>query len=325
MAKYPDWIYRQSAVLPYRRGASGLKVLLITSRKGKRWILPKGIVEPGMTAGTSAAKEALEEAGIKGEIWERSLASYADKKWGGTCAVEVFPMQVSVELADWPEAAIRRREWLTVDEAAARIDKVGLRNVVLGLPKAMTTHDDKGRHYVADTIVPPRVLYLFRHAKSSWDEPGLEDFARPLAPRGERAGEAMRNYMKVADVRPRLVLCSSAVRTRQTLDAVLPAFDRDVDVAYENGLYHGGASDLTKRLRHVPDEVTSIMLVGHNPTLQALAESLVDGGDAEAMARLQDKFPTGALATLVYRQDHWRDVEPGACELHSFVVPRELG
>ena len=90
-APYPAWIYRQSAVLPYRRRDGNLEVLLITSRGGRRWVLPKGIVEPGMTAPVSAAKEAREEAGIEGAVSERVLGSYRQDKWGGTCRIEVFP------------------------------------------------------------------------------------------------------------------------------------------------------------------------------------------------------------------------------------------
>jgi phosphohistidine phosphatase len=68
VAKVPDWIYRQSAVIAYRRRPRGVEVLLITSRKGTRWVLPKGVVEPGLSPATSAAKEALEEAGVRGTV-----------------------------------------------------------------------------------------------------------------------------------------------------------------------------------------------------------------------------------------------------------------
>lgn len=71
----PEWMYRQSAVIPYRFGADGLEVLLITSRKRKRWVLPKGVVEPGMTPAGSAEKEAFEEAGIEGRVDDRPLGS----------------------------------------------------------------------------------------------------------------------------------------------------------------------------------------------------------------------------------------------------------
>ena len=131
--KVPDWMYRQSAVIPYRVGADGLEVLLITSRKRKRWVLPKGVVEPGMTPADSAEKEAFEEAGIEGRVDDRSLGSYQYRKWGGTCTVEVFAMRVTGESDEWPEAEVRTRAWLTPAEAAGRVDEADLKQMIADL------------------------------------------------------------------------------------------------------------------------------------------------------------------------------------------------
>ena len=122
-------MYRQSAVIPYRRGPSGLEVLLVTSRKGTRWVLPKGVVEPDLSPAVSAAKEALEEARVRGAIDDEPLGTYQYRKWGGTCTVQVFAMEVEEEVADWPEAGLRRRAWLTVDDARRRVDEVALRQI----------------------------------------------------------------------------------------------------------------------------------------------------------------------------------------------------
>ena len=134
MAQRPDWIYRQSAALPYRGQGKYLEVLLITSRNGHRWLPPKGIVEPGMTAPESAAKEALEEAGVRGEISDRGLGHYTQHKWGGVCKIEVFPMRVTAELSDWSEADVRRREWLPIARAVERIEDKTLREIISRLP-----------------------------------------------------------------------------------------------------------------------------------------------------------------------------------------------
>ena len=122
-------MYRQSAVIPYRRGPSGLEVLLVTSRKGTRWVLPKGVVEPYLSPAASAAKEALEEAGVRGAIDDERIGTYQYRKWGGTCTVQVFAMEVEQEEADWPEANTRRRAWLTVDDARRRFDEAALRQM----------------------------------------------------------------------------------------------------------------------------------------------------------------------------------------------------
>jgi 8-oxo-dGTP pyrophosphatase MutT (NUDIX family) len=137
MAKYPDWMYRQSAVLPYRIRDGDLEVLLVTSRKGTRWVLPKGVVEPELTPPESAAKEALEEAGIEGEVSEQELGNYSYKKWGGVCKVQVFLMKVTTELDTWPEGDRRHREWLTIGAAAKRVTERRLRDLIRRVPQAI--------------------------------------------------------------------------------------------------------------------------------------------------------------------------------------------
>ena len=323
MIKSTNWIYRQSAILPYRRQDDDPEVLVISSRKGKRWVLPKGIVEPGMTAAASAAKEAREEAGVEGRVMTQSLGTYKHKKWGGTCEVEVFPMEVTNELAEWPERALRRREWVGLEEAAKRLDRDQLGKIVRRLRDAVE-EAAKGNRTWAEAGAPPRLIYLLRHAKSSWDDPRLADFDRPLAPRGRRASETMGRYLKLADVRPDVILCSSSTRTRETLERVLPDLDGEVPVRYEKALYHAGASALMNRLRRLPDKVNAVLLIGHNPAMHALAVGLAGAGDADAMARLEAKFPTAGLVTFVVQRKSWRDLGPETCELHSFVVPRDL-
>lgn len=324
MAQWPDWIYRQSAALPYRGHGDNLELLLITSRGGRRWLPPKGIVEPGLTAPESAAKEAFEEAGVRGEISARGLGRYVQRKWGGICDIEVFPMRVTDELSDWPEAGTRRREWLPVSQAVKRIQNKTLRKIIHRLPEALGRHPEGDRQAVEPDRPSPRLIYLFRHAKSSWDNPDLEDSDRPLAPRGRRAVETIRDYMAFAEVRPELVLCSIALRTRATLKGIRLAIGEVVPVSCDRGLYHADSRALMDRLRGLPDDLASVMMVGHNPALQSLAIALSGRGDDDAMARMHSKFPTGGLATLAFRGENWSALAPGGCELHSFVVPRDL-
>ena len=130
MRTRPDGYYRQSAVIPWRLRDGRVEVLLITSRKRKRWVVPKGIHEPGLTAAASAAKEALEEAGVSGEVSSEPVGEYAYRKWGGTCRVVVFTLRVESGLRRWPEE-FRDREWLSPEAAAARIDEPDLRRLVL--------------------------------------------------------------------------------------------------------------------------------------------------------------------------------------------------
>jgi phosphohistidine phosphatase len=157
-------------------------------------------------------------------------------------------------------------------------------------------------------------LLLLRHAKSSWDDPGLADHDRPLAPRGRKAAALMASYLSEERIRPALVLCSTAVRARETLEGV----GLSDDVVFERELYGASAGELLERLGRVPDSVESAMLIGHNPGMHDLALMLGGTGDVER------KFPTGALATFAF-DGGWSGLGPGRAELVDFVRPKQLG
>jgi cytidylate kinase len=135
MDRVPEHFFEQSAVLPYREERNRLEFLLITSRRRKRWVIPKGVRELDMTPAASAAKEALEEAGIEGELSADPIGTYTYEKWGGTCRVEVFAMAVHTSYDVWSEDC-RDRVWLTPDEAVARLDEPELQQLVRSLAVA---------------------------------------------------------------------------------------------------------------------------------------------------------------------------------------------
>jgi phosphohistidine phosphatase len=164
-------------------------------------------------------------------------------------------------------------------------------------------------------------LYLLRHAKSSWDDITLADHDRPLAPRGLRAAKVMAEHLRRGGIAPELVLCSGSKRTRQTLTAIAPGLGERADVQIRSELYAASAADLLEVLCRVPDQVQSVMLIGHNPGIQDLALSLARGGPE--IARLRSKFPTAALATLEL-EGSWRELVPASAELVSYVKPKEL-
>ena len=127
-------IYRQSGVMAYRLEQNELKILLITSRHRKRWIIPKGIIDFGFSPQESAEKEAFEEAGIKGLIDPRKIGEYQFLKWGGQVTVEVFLFKVTDEQDFWPESSFRQRKWVTIEEAEQLVDLEGLRKILQNLP-----------------------------------------------------------------------------------------------------------------------------------------------------------------------------------------------
>ena len=160
-------------------------------------------------------------------------------------------------------------------------------------------------------------LFLLRHAKSSWEDEDLPDHDRPLAPRGRKAAKRMAKHLRDEGIAPSLVLCSSARRTRETLERVEPRGD----VRVERELYGASASQLLERLRRVPDETQSVMLIGHNPAVQELTLELAADGDR--LADVERRFPTCALATLSL-PGAWSGLEAGAAELVAFVRQKEL-
>jgi phosphohistidine phosphatase len=166
-------------------------------------------------------------------------------------------------------------------------------------------------------------LFVLRHAKSSWDDPGLDDHERPLAPRGRQAVKVVGEHLRKAGIRPALVLCSSSRRTRETLAGVSPGGETLI----EPGLYGASAQDVLDRLRRVRDDVESVMVIGHNPALQILVLRLAVNGasvpDGSDLAAIQQKFPTGALATLTL-ECRWSELAPGSARLAGYVSPKAI-
>ena len=131
-------MYNQSAVIPYRRQNGKLEILLITNRKRKRWVVPKGIIEPHLTPAESAVQEAWEEAGIKGQVQPQPIGHYHYDKWGGTCRVELFLFRVETVHAQWLED-FRQRQWFSVPEAAHHVREKRLQELILQLPQFVET------------------------------------------------------------------------------------------------------------------------------------------------------------------------------------------
>jgi 8-oxo-dGTP pyrophosphatase MutT (NUDIX family) len=121
-------LIRQAAAIPLKGG----QICLVTSRSGKRWVIPKGCFEPGMTAGEIALQEAWEEAGLSGVLSPEPAGSYVYEKAGFTYHVTVFLMHVTDAADDWPERGLRDRCWLTPGHAVARVEEQGLRELIRG-------------------------------------------------------------------------------------------------------------------------------------------------------------------------------------------------
>jgi phosphohistidine phosphatase len=129
--------------------------------------------------------------------------------------------------------------------------------------------------------------------------------------------------MRRKRIRPALVLCSPSLRTRQTLDAIAPSLGKRCSVEFVPELYAASERGLLKRLQALPESVSSVMLIGHNPGLHNLALVLASRG--AHLPQLEEKFPTGVLARFVVHSESWAALRPGDAELVDYVVPRQLG
>jgi phosphohistidine phosphatase len=200
---------------------------------------------------------------------------------------------------------------------AAAVDRSETDWNVRGSERRATRHNEP----VGET----RHLYLLRHAKSGWDDPSQPDHDRPLSDRGRQAVKVLARYVEQRDINPDLVLCSSARRTRETLDGVLPGHPAVV----ERDLFLAGHEQLLQRLGQVEPEIRSVMIVGHNPALQVLTlhlaghESAGRAAGSEGLEEIRNKLPTGALVTLSF-DSLWPDLARGKAELVDYVRPKAL-
>ena len=128
-----EFNFNQSGVIPYRRINDELEILLITSIKKKKWIIPKGYIEFNLSAFESAKKEAFEEAGILGANETIELGSFINEKSIGVCHVVVFAMEVIKIMDDYPEKDKRKRKWFNLKDASANVSVPSISSMILSL------------------------------------------------------------------------------------------------------------------------------------------------------------------------------------------------
>jgi len=169
-----------------------------------------------------------------------------------------------------------------------------------------------------------KTLYLLRHAKSSWKDETLDDFDRPLNKRGRAAATAMGAFLAEQGLAPSQVLCSSAKRTRETLERIQEQLATPVPVRFEKGLYMAEAPALLRRIKRLNDSLAAVMLIIHNPGIAHLAMLLTDERSEPQRSRLNAKFSTGSLAVIDADIARWADLVPQSGTLRSFTRPRDL-
>jgi phosphohistidine phosphatase len=169
-----------------------------------------------------------------------------------------------------------------------------------------------------------KTLILLRHAKSDWSQPGLADFDRPLANRGRKAAPLVGRHLFDKGLVPDLVLCSAAERARQTWELVASEFNGTPEMRLLKSLYLATPSRLLTAIQRTPAEVGKLMLIGHNPGMENLAERLIGTGRKKTLRCLQAKFPTAAVAVIRFPGDDWKTLADRSGELTRFIRPKDL-
>ena len=160
-----------------------------------------------------------------------------------------------------------------------------------------------------------KTLYLLRHAKSSWADGNLADFDRPLNGRGKRAAETIGDYLKANNITPDLILCSTALRTRETLALVTEAAEWTTDVRYDQGIYEASSSRLVEVVSEIENDRDVVMLIGHNSGLEELLFLLT---------QQREEMSTGTLAKIVLNMTTWTAIMETKGAVEWVVSPREL-
>lgn len=167
-----------------------------------------------------------------------------------------------------------------------------------------------------------RQLLLLRHAKSSWADPALDDHSRPLNSRGRDAATKMGEWIKKSNLVPDVALVSDANRTIETWDRLdLPG---SPNVQFMEELYGASPHDQLALLRELPETRLRAMLIGHNPSIGALARGLAEDAIEGPMRPRFLKYPTAGLAVYEIEAETWAELAPECAQLVKFVDPRSL-
>lgn len=164
-----------------------------------------------------------------------------------------------------------------------------------------------------------RHLVLVRHAKA--EAAGSSDAARPLAARGRRDASAVGRWLVEHRIEPDLVVISPARRTRETWDLVSSELSSSPQATIDPRIYENTTDDLLAVVREAAPDARTLVLVGHNPSIEQLAFTLDDGAASAPRTELRDGFPTSAIAVLSVPVD-WADIGPDLGTLEHFAAPR---
>ncbi|MER6981658.1 SixA phosphatase family protein [Streptomyces carpinensis] len=171
------------------------------------------------------------------------------------------------------------------------------------------------------SVAEPRRIVLFRHAKADW--PQVSDHERPLAERGRKDAAVAGRKLADSGVHFDLALCSTATRTRETWKLAVHELPQRPKTVYEERIYEASPGELITVLNETPDDVQNVILIGHNPGVQGLAEVLSGAAEGDARERMNGRgFPAAAFAVVTF-DGSWKSLEPGVATLLDYWAPSE--
>ena len=167
-------------------------------------------------------------------------------------------------------------------------------------------------------------LTILRHAKSSWNDPHLEDFNRPLNERGWKSARRVGRELEKRGVKFDLIIASPAARVRETIDGLTEKLALNVEIRFEPRMYAASEEMLLAIVRDIRESSHTPLLVGHNPGLQQLIVALTHNDGDELRRSVERKFPTAALAQVELPAHRWIEVAPGTGKITDLILPKEL-
>ncbi|HVF29735.1 MAG TPA: histidine phosphatase family protein [Pyrinomonadaceae bacterium] len=159
-----------------------------------------------------------------------------------------------------------------------------------------------------------KTLFVLRHAKSSWEDPDLADFDRPLNDRGNRAAPFMGEVMRQRDLEPEVILSSPAVRARETARLVKENGDIEARIVFDERIYEASVHTLRQVASAVDEKFRSVMVVGHNPGMEGIVRYLTG---------LREAMPTASLAIIDLDISNWSELAPETGTLRAVIRPKD--
>jgi phosphohistidine phosphatase len=160
-----------------------------------------------------------------------------------------------------------------------------------------------------------KTIYIIRHAKSSWDNPSLSDFDRPLNPRGLKTAPMMGTYLSQKGINPDIILSSPALRAAETAHLLKNAASWQAEISFDERIYEASPQTLHHIVKELDGKIPSVLIIGHNPGIESFIRLLTNRVEA---------MPTCSFAHIVCRENLWSDVRPGDCDLVEIIRPKEI-